>query len=289
MFKRSYIILILLLWLASAGLAQYHIEASVFTCGSVNNATSGNGTYSLAEGIVGQSLGSIDDIVGQKFLVNTGFVNTANVTPTIILMFSDILVNDQSYNNNMEISEILKKIQCKISPVNWVDLNSNNAIYINVGQWRENVQQYYDVNTEILTYDFSDKFGYGHKVITVEALSIGGVWSKQIINVTFKGSGDLTGPVYVNPLVFRPLHGDILTFGYELADDKNIEIMVLSIDGRLVWRQKFAAGVNGGRVGYNRATWNGRFAGSSIGNGIYLYQIISDGKLLHKGKFVVSN
>ena len=42
-------------------------------------------------------------------------------------------------------------------------------------------------------------------------------------------------------------------------------------------------------AGYNKVIWDGVFAGSFAGNGIYIYQVLGGGKMVYKGKFVVTN
>jgi flagellar hook assembly protein FlgD len=52
--------------------------------------------------------------------------------------------------------------------------------------------------------------------------------------------------------------------------------------------KKFRAGGEGGKAGYNQFTWNGiTDFGKTVGNGIYVYKIISKGKVIGTGKLVV--
>ena len=77
---------------------------------------------------------------------------------------------------------------------------------------------------------------------------------------------------------------------YVLQANKNIEIVV--IDPRtlqIVYRKRFTAGTAGGTQGYNSHTWDGTITvrGGKIGPGIYIVQMIVDGKKAMETKAIV--
>ncbi|MCU0641856.1 MAG: hypothetical protein MUC35_07265 [Candidatus Margulisbacteria bacterium] len=76
--------------------------------------------------------------------------------------------------------------------------------------------------------------------------------------------------------------------GYTLTRSANVTLSIHDLAGTLLVKQSYAAGVNGGSAGYNAVTWDGRSAGGNVaGNGIYVYLLIADGKLVGKGKVTV--
>jgi flagellar hook assembly protein FlgD len=79
-----------------------------------------------------------------------------------------------------------------------------------------------------------------------------------------------------------------VTLVYTLTAPANIDVQVYGPEGRAVWGRRYAAGVAGGRVGYNTVAWDGRdTSGQYIGNGLYVYRIISGGRVLGTGYIIV--
>jgi hypothetical protein len=72
---------------------------------------------------------------------------------------------------------------------------------------------------------------------------------------------------------------------YSLNKSANVKLLLYSPSGELVWSQSYAAGSSGGQAGYNAA----EFDGSAVrpANGIYIYRIVADGKVVGKGYMTV--
>jgi len=86
---------------------------------------------------------------------------------------------------------------------------------------------------------------------------------------------------YPNP--FNPETGT--NIGYILSKAGNIQITIHDLMGNQIAKLEYSTGQNGGRAGYNEVAWNGKSAsGALAGNGIYIYLIISDGRVLARGK-----
>ena len=86
---------------------------------------------------------------------------------------------------------------------------------------------------------------------------------------------------YPNP--FNPESGT--SIGYTLTKSGNIQIIIYDLMGNQVVKLDYGAGSDGGRAGYNDVPWNGRSSsGALVGNGVYVYLIVSDGRVLAKGK-----
>lgn len=88
---------------------------------------------------------------------------------------------------------------------------------------------------------------------------------------------------YPNP--FNPDTGTSIS--YMLSKNSDITISIHNIYGAMLWKQSYASGSSGGIVGYNEVAWNGQTnSGSAVGNGMYIYLITANNKLLAKGKMV---
>lgn len=86
---------------------------------------------------------------------------------------------------------------------------------------------------------------------------------------------------YPNP--FNPESGT--SIGYTLTKSGNIQIIIYDLMGNQVVKLDYGAGSDGGRAGYNDVPWNGRSSsGALVGNGVYVYLIVSDGRVLARGK-----
>ena len=93
---------------------------------------------------------------------------------------------------------------------------------------------------------------------------------------------------YPNP--FSPMSGGSTAIQYTLSTDATITIMIYDITGREVKRMKYTAGAKGARGGTNQAEWNGTsLGGEVVGNGMYLYKIISGNEVIGSGKLVVND
>jgi photosystem II stability/assembly factor-like uncharacterized protein len=103
------------------------------------------------------------------------------------------------------------------------------------------------------------------------------------------GVVQMIGPTLVSPVPFSPMrNSEEATISYTLSVDAPVSIYMYNLDGRVVLTRKFASGLMGGRAGYNSFNWDGRTDfGGIAGNGIYVYKIVSKGKLVGTGKLVV--
>ena len=109
--------------------------------------------------------------------------------------------------------------------------------------------------------------------------------TREADNLTVQTAGAAT--VFSTPLnypnPFNPTT-QTTTISYLLSKDTNITLKIFDLYGTLLVSQNYSAGQNGGRAGYNdAATWDGRVNGGLVGNGIYVYLLIGDGKVLQNG------
>jgi len=81
-----------------------------------------------------------------------------------------------------------------------------------------------------------------------------------------------------------------VTFNYTLSGNFAARIFIFNLAGNLIWQNSYSAGTNGGKSGANNPTWNGQdLLGVAVPNGIYLYQVITEQKVLARGKIIVLN
>lgn len=77
-------------------------------------------------------------------------------------------------------------------------------------------------------------------------------------------------------------------FWYWLTADKETSLYLIDLGGTVVWKQSFTAGTNGGKAGENNLLYDGKTNwGDLLGNGVYLYKVVQDGKSIGGGKIAI--
>jgi thermitase len=93
---------------------------------------------------------------------------------------------------------------------------------------------------------------------------------------------------YALPNPFNRSSVSEITFNYDLTGNFDTKIYLFDIAGNLIWQKSYLAGTNGGKSGVNNPSWNGvDLYGSQVPNGVYLYQVVADRKILARGKAIV--
>jgi len=91
---------------------------------------------------------------------------------------------------------------------------------------------------------------------------------------------------YPNP--FKPMSGDTTKIQYTLSADASIILIIYDISGHEIKRFVAGAGQEGGKAGVNNVSWTGKtIFGDTASNGMFVYKIISGGKVIGTGKLVV--
>jgi hypothetical protein len=124
---------------------------------------------------------------------------------------------------------------------------------------------------------------------TDSTLPVARISTREATNLLVQSALDLTvqGVPLNYPNPFNPESGPT-SISYTLSKAGEITLLVCDIMGNQISRQSYSSVVNGGRAGYNEVTWNGRDSGGNLaGNGIYIFVVIGDGKMLGKGKITV--
>jgi len=144
--------------------------------------------------------------------------------------------------------------------------------------------------TYYVTYEPTTPLSNGPHGFTVEAYDGNGNQGAYQLNPLYVESAN---PVNVQGLALNypnPFDPSTQTtkISYNLTKASTITISILDLSGNLIYKENFASGSTGGQAGYNEVTWTGRSAlGDIVGNGLYIYLIISDGRVLSRGKLTV--
>ena len=129
--------------------------------------------------------------------------------------------------------------------------------------------------------------------IKIEAADIlGNIGTKEVDDLKVSSASSSTqiiGPVLSYPTKVSPLTGESAKITYTLNKDAQVAIYMFSANGTIVFNKTFSSGENGGKAGYNEVIFNGKstITGSVLGNGIYVYKIISGNKILGKAYIVI--
>ncbi len=95
---------------------------------------------------------------------------------------------------------------------------------------------------------------------------------------------------YALPNPFNRQSTSEVTFNYTLEGNFDTKIYLFDLSGNLIWQSSYLAGGNGGKSGENNPSWKGRdLFGGNVSNGIYIYQIVADSKVIARGKIIVLN
>ncbi|HTY12792.1 MAG TPA: right-handed parallel beta-helix repeat-containing protein, partial [Candidatus Omnitrophota bacterium] len=93
--------------------------------------------------------------------------------------------------------------------------------------------------------------------------------------------------VRFGPNPYNPNNGSG-KFWYWLDANKDTSIYLIDLGGTIVWKQTYNSGTNGARQGENNISYDGKTAwGDVLGNGVYLFKLVQDGKSIGGGKIAV--
>jgi len=106
------------------------------------------------------------------------------------------------------------------------------------------------------------------------------------------GGVQMIGSAYNYPNPFRPLSSDTnqntTRISYNLSVDATVTLIIYDISGHEVYRKTARSGTDGGQAGLNSVPFSGKsMFGEALGNGMYLYKLISGGSVIGSGKLVV--
>ncbi|MBI5078393.1 T9SS type A sorting domain-containing protein, partial [Candidatus Saganbacteria bacterium] len=127
-----------------------------------------------------------------------------------------------------------------------------------------------------------DKVGNASTESVALNLSGGRVSNKEV------RAQDGLPPTFALPNPFGPSIASTTSFVYNLQGNFDTTIYLFDMNGNVIWRKSYAAGENGGKAGANNPSWDGRdLYGSAVLNGVYIYQIAAEHKIIARGKLIV--
>ncbi|MBU0580889.1 MAG: hypothetical protein KKA19_06900 [Candidatus Margulisbacteria bacterium] len=142
---------------------------------------------------------------------------------------------------------------------------------------------------ETMTYQVPNQLGLGRHLFTITAKDILNNQGQKDFTGTISDKVMIVGRVLVYPNPYNPQSDGDCKITYQLTNDSDIRIFLHSITGERLWQDRFYAGSEGGRTGYNEVSWNGESGFyERVGNGVYLVYITNGkGKFLAKTKILV--
>jgi parallel beta-helix repeat protein len=167
-----------------------------------------------------------------------------------------------------------------------------SSIRARIGNYDIAGQASFDESTDTMTLNLRRTVVLGPNTynVTIEASDIygnPGSWTGYDLKV-MAGRVEVVGSPLSYPSPFRPSGGTPATFAYSINIESDIEFYMYDVSGRVILTKKFRRGEAGGRAGYNSFEWMGRTDfGNTVSNGIYVYKIVSDKRVVGTGKFVV--
>jgi len=137
------------------------------------------------------------------------------------------------------------------------------------------------------TYEVTTALADGIYGVTIEAFDILAKGTTyEVSQLYIQSSADvlIQGIPLNYPNPYDPATGNT-TIGYTLSKPANISLNIFDLSGNLIYKQAYTSAQEGGKAGYNEITWNGQSNGGNyVGNGIYIFVIIADGKVVQNGK-----
>ncbi len=127
-----------------------------------------------------------------------------------------------------------------------------------------------------------------HSLKITAADIVGNSSTAEYSGLKVYAAAQIVGTPLSYPSVFSPAKGENTKFTYQLGTDTTVTIYLFNLTGQCVWQKTYLSGTSGGRVGYNEVVWDGLTDfGRLAGNGVYIYKIVSGGKVLGTGQVAV--
>lgn len=163
---------------------------------------------------------------------------------------------------------------------------SNLKLYINEAAQTVTLTQQNSSRT--ISYAFyNPTLASGSYNVRVFAMDdAGNATTKEAASLLVQSSGDAL--IYGTPLCYpNPFNPNTQTanIGYSLSKASALNLNIYDISGNIITRKTYTAQQTGGKAGYNEITWDGKNdSGNIVGNGIYLFFLLVDGKVIQNGK-----
>ncbi|MGC6366636.1 MAG: T9SS type A sorting domain-containing protein [Candidatus Marinamargulisbacteria bacterium] len=108
----------------------------------------------------------------------------------------------------------------------------------------------------------------------------------QLMITGVQASVEIKGRVLNAPNPFKFSQGTTLV--YNLTHAADVQLVMYDVRGQMILNRSFSAGSNGGNSNRNQVVISQHdFNGFGLSNGVYFYVLITNGKVLGKGKMAV--
>lgn len=105
----------------------------------------------------------------------------------------------------------------------------------------------------------------------------------QLVPIVSAPEGETV--VYPNP--FNPSLGEFTTLAFRYPQDVMAKLYIFDLSGQLIYRENILT-TNRAPDGFCRVSWDGRDNnGKVVDNGVYLIQVVYEGKVIAKNKIMV--
>lgn len=145
--------------------------------------------------------------------------------------------------------------------------------------------------TYYATYEVSAALSAGNYTITLEAFDVlGNGITHETSSLHIQSAAQevaIQGAPLNYPNPFDP-GTQSTAIGYSLSNNDSISLSIFDLTGTIIAKKDYTSGSSGGKAGYNEVAWDGKTdAGDYVGNGIYIYLITANGKIISRGKITV--
>ncbi|OGC15661.1 hypothetical protein A3J90_07790 [candidate division WOR-1 bacterium RIFOXYC2_FULL_37_10] len=225
---------------------------------SLNYVSVANGEVTQVAASASSSISITEVKINGKSVVDGDFISSGNILTASIATTDTIDLN-------------LSLITLDGNSFKFSDLSGNSS---------------YDTSTGKLSFQLDITTNGSHSIL-IKAVNDTG--NSDSVSYSFNSNSDdlVVSNLLVYPNPFNPNNGS-LTISYQLSKNSNVSVFIFDAIGRLIYRQNYTLGQDGGRVGYNEVLWDGKTGmGNIVGNDIYFLRIVVDGKPLGKAKIAV--
>jgi hypothetical protein len=138
--------------------------------------------------------------------------------------------------------------------------------------------------------DLEDESVKTHSIKLEARDAAGNPGEKEVSELKVSGGpARVIGPVLSYPQTFKPKSGIPARFAYNLTVDSDLTIYLFDTSGQNAWTGKYLSGTEGGKAGYNEVSFYGisELAQAYLGNGVYLYKLVTGGKIIGTGYITI--
>ena len=108
----------------------------------------------------------------------------------------------------------------------------------------------------------------------------------QLMITGVNASVEIKGPIMNAPNPFKFSQGTTLV--YDLTHAADVQLVMYDVRGHMILNRSFPAGSNGGKTSRNQVVISQHdFNGFGLSNGVYFYVLITNGRVLGKGKMAL--